>query len=220
MSAASVYAKLRKSGGPLIRTAEAAAALRTSTSSASRALRTLSERGLATRVRHGLWSLAPERQDPRLLAPEITRPYPSYVSFDSALAAHGAIDQIPQAIALASTGRPKRVKTNDATFVVHRLPVELFGGFEDRDGVALAKPEKALFDYLYVNQASGRGRRRLPELDLPASFSRQEVERWLARIPSKRLRTLVHHSLERTLVHAEYEDRRASPTAQERRRHH
>jgi len=219
MSAASVYATLRKSGGPLITTGEAAAALRTSTSSASRALRTLSERGLATRIRHGLWSLAPERQDPRLLAPEITRPYPSYVSFDSALAAHGAIDQIPQSIALASTGRPKRVKTNDATFVVHRLPAALFGGFEDRDGVALATREKALFDYVYVNQASGRGRRRLPELDLPASFSRRELERWSARIPSKRLRTRVHHSLERALVHAEYEDRRLSQTAQARRRH-
>src|SRR5437667_11747438 len=186
MSAASVYAKLRKSGGPLIRTAEAAAPLRTSTSSASRALRTLSERGLATRVRHGLWSLAPERQDPRLLAPEITRPYPSYVSFDSALAAHGAIDQIPQAIALASTGRPKRVKTNDATFAVHRLPVELFGGFEDRDGVALAKPATALFAHPYVHQASARGRPRLPEPDLPAPSPRQALERRVARIPPKR----------------------------------
>jgi predicted transcriptional regulator of viral defense system len=174
---------------------------------------------LAIRIRHGLWSLAPERQDPRLLAAEITRPYPSYVSFDSALAAHGAIDQIPQSIALASTGRPKRVKTRDATFVIHRLPVALFGGFEDRDGVALATPEKALFDYVYVSQARGRGRRRLPELDLPASFSRRELDRWLARIPSKRLRTRVHHSVERTLVHAEYEDRRLSGTAQARQRH-
>src|SRR5207245_7945503 len=105
-------------------------------------------------------------------------------------------------IALASTGRPKRVKTNEATFVVHRLPVELFGGFEDRDGVALATPEKALFDYVYVNQASGRGRRRLPELDLPASSSRQELERGVARIPSKRPRTLVHHAVRRTPVEA------------------
>ena len=100
-----------------------------------------------------------------------------------------------------------------------RLPAALFGGFEDRDGIALATPEEALCDYVYVNQASGRGRRRLPELDLPASFSRRELERWSARIPSERLRTRVHHSLERALLHAEYEDRRLSQTAQARRRH-
>jgi transcriptional regulator with XRE-family HTH domain len=51
--------------------------------------------------------------------------------------------------------------------------------------------EKALFDYFYVASASGRSRARTPELDLPASFSRKQVESWLVRIRSVRLRTRV-----------------------------
>ncbi len=48
-----------------------------------------------------------------------------------------------------------------------------------------------------------------PELDLPASFSRKEVEAWIARIRSARLRTLVAAAVSRALAHAEYEDARA-----------
>src|SRR5439155_21804429 len=91
----SVFAKLREIGAPTVTTRDAAAALRISTSSASRALRTLAQRGLARQIRHGLWSLADRPADPRLLAGEITRPHPADISLGSALAAHGVIDQIP-----------------------------------------------------------------------------------------------------------------------------
>jgi predicted transcriptional regulator of viral defense system len=202
VSSASVFAKLREIGAPTVTTREAAAALRVSTSSASRALRTLADRGLARQIRHGLWTLADRPADPRLLAGEITRPHPAYVSFASALAAHGVIDQIPREISLASTGRPKRVKTSQGIFVVHRVPPDLFGGYDLKDGVAIATPEKALFDFVYVSQASGRTRRRLPELDLPRSFSRREVERWIKRISSPRLQALVSGAVERSLKHA------------------
>ena len=202
MSAASVFAKLREIGAPTVTTREAAAALRISTSSASRALRTLAQRGLARQIRHGLWSLADRPADPRLLAGEITRPHPAYISFASALAAHGVIDQIPREISLALTGRPKRVKTSQGFFVVHRVPPGLFGGYDLKDGVSIATPEKALFDFVYVSQASGRTRQRLPELDLPASFSRREVDGWIKRISSPRLRELVNNGVKRALQHA------------------
>jgi predicted transcriptional regulator of viral defense system len=202
VSSASVFAKLREIGAPTVTTREAAAALRVSTSAASRALRILSERGLARRIRHGLWSLADRTPDPRLLASEITRPHPAYISFASALAAHGVIDQIPRDIALASTGRAKRVRTSLGTFVVHRVPPRLFGGYELDAGVQIATPEKALFDFVYVSQASGRTRQRLPELDIPRSFSRREVEVWIKRISSPRLRELVTKEVDRTLEHA------------------
>src|SRR5207302_2833526 len=127
---------------------EVAASLRVSASSASRSLRALANKGLVQRVRHGLWSLDPAGFDPRRVAAEITRPFPSYVSFASALAAHGGIDQLPREISLASTGRPKRLRTDYGTFVVHHLPAELFGGFEVKGDVALATPEKAIFDFV------------------------------------------------------------------------
>lgn len=210
MSAATIYATLLRLKVPLISTAEAAAALQTSGSAASRGLRTLEAQGLVRRLRHGSWILTDQSLDPRAIVAELTRPFPAYVSFQSALAARGAIDQIPREVSVASLAKPRRIETRLATYVIHRLPPALFGGFEDSGGVALASVEKALFDYFYVASASGRSRARLPELDLPASFSRKQLDWWLARIRSARLRTRVRTAIERALDHAEYEDARGS----------
>src|SRR2546428_9105733 len=195
VTAAASYSRLRALRSPVITTGEAAAALRVSTSAASRSLRTLAEQGLAQRIRYGLWSLAPEPIDPRRLASEITRPYPSYVSFESALSAHGMIDQLPRDISLASLDRAKRVKTSFATYVVRHLPPELFGGYEEQTGIPLATPEKALFDHFYVAYASAHPRRRLPELELPDGFSWAGVRKWLNRIRSASLRRRVEKPL-------------------------
>jgi predicted transcriptional regulator of viral defense system len=203
-----MYATLRRLLVPVLTTAEAAAALQTSGSAASRGLRTLEAQGLVRRLRHGLWILTDQSLDPRAIVAELTRPFPAYISFQSALAARGAIDQIPREISVASLAKPRRIETRLATYVIHRLPPALFGGFEESGGVALATVEKALFDYFYVASASGRTRSRLPELDLPASFSRKQLNSWLARIRSERLRTRVRAAIERALKHAEYEDAR------------
>jgi hypothetical protein len=121
---------------------------------------------------------------------------------------HGAIDQIPREISVASLAKPRRVRTALGTYSIHRLPPALFGGYEERDGIALATVEKALFDALYVACASGQPERRVPELDLPSTFSRDEVAAWVARIASRRLRTLVGAVVARALAQAEYEDAR------------
>ena len=172
MSAAAAYAALRTLRAPVVTTGEAAAALHVSDSSASRTLRTLTERGLLRRIRQGIWLVAPDAPPPGSIIGELTRPFPAYVSFQSALAMRGAIDQIPREITIASLGKPRRIRTTLGTYRVHHLPPALFGGSEERGGVALATAEKALFDSCYVACASGHPDRRLPELDLRASFSR------------------------------------------------
>lgn len=204
MSAAKTFARLRGLGAAMITTGEAAAALRLSKSSASRALRDLGKKGLVRRIRRGLWSLEPDL-DPHRLTGEITRPYPSYISFESALSAHGAIDQLPREITVATLGRPRRVRTSVATYRLHRLPPALFGGFEDKNGAVVATPEKALVDYFYVAHASGRRGRGLPELDLPADFSRSKAGSWLGRIRDPRLRERVRASVDEVLGTAEFE---------------
>lgn len=208
MSAVTAYVTLRDLGAPAITTGEAAAALRVSESSASRTLRTLEQRGLLRRVRQGLWLLDGEWSDPRAIVADLTRPFPAYVSFQSALALHGAIDQLPRETAIASLGKPRRVRTAVGTYVIHRLSPAVFGGFVERDGVPVATVEKALFDAVYVDCASGRSGHRLPELDLPADFSEPDLRAWTARIASPRLRTLVDAGVSRALTHAEYEDPR------------
>lgn len=207
MSSATTYAALRRLGAPIVTTGEAAAALRTSQSAASRSLATLARQGLVRRIRRGLWSMAAEPIDPRRLMAELTRPYPAYLSFSSALATHGAIDQIPREMGVASLGRPHRARTTLGTYAIHRLPPELFGGYEDLNGVPIATVEKAIFDHCYVACASGSPGRRLPELDLPPNFSGHRIDVWTAKIRSARLRTLVKSAVARVLEHAEREDR-------------
>jgi predicted transcriptional regulator of viral defense system len=159
-------------------------------------------KGLARRVRYGLWIVGTDPVDPRALVEELTRPYPAYVSFASALSAHGMIDQVPREISVASLDSAKRVPTTLGTYAVHHLPPELFGGWIERDGVKLALPEKALFDLAYIS-AVHRGRpRRVPELELPAGFDRDELERWLGRIASPRVRTLTSRGLRYALGRA------------------
>lgn len=188
--------------GPTVTTGEAAAALRISTSAASRLLSDFATHGLARRVRHGLWVLGTEPIDPRRLAEEVTRPYPAYISFGSALNFHQLIDQLPRDITVASLDRSKRVRTALVTFVVHHLPPDLFGGWVEEEGIKLATPEKALFDLCYVSAAHGARQPRIPELELPKDFDRGEMARWVERIASPRLRTLTSRGLQYALHRA------------------
>jgi hypothetical protein len=112
------------------------------------------------------------------------------------------IDQLPREVTVASLDRSKTVKTATATFAVRHLPPPLFGGFELQDGVPTATPEKALFDYYYVARASLRARRRLPELELPRSFSDRRLRTWIDRIDALRLRREVDASLNQALATA------------------
>jgi hypothetical protein len=82
------------------------------------------------------------------------------------------------------------------------VPPALFGGWIERDRVKLARPEKALFDLACVSAVHEGRVRRVPELDVPAGFDRDELGRWLSRIESPRVRTLTSRGLVRLLARA------------------
>ncbi len=188
------YASLARIG-PLLRTGEAAAALKVSVSQASRLLATLQSRNLARRIRHGLWLIGTDPVDPRALIEEVVRPHPAYLSFASALSSHGMIDQIPREISVASLAPARRVRTEVGTYSIHHVPPALFSGWVERDGIKVARPEKALFDIAYVSAVHLGRPRRVPELDLPSTFDHQAVAGWLGQIESARLRTLTSRGL-------------------------
>jgi predicted transcriptional regulator of viral defense system len=195
------YATLERLG-PVVATGEAAAALRMSVSSASRLLAGLAQEGHAVRLRNGLWSVGAQAPDPFTLAPELTRPHPSYVSFESALAYHGMIDQLPRDVTVASLDRARRIATSVGTLAIHHLPPALFGGWQETPRGRVAGPEKALFDIAYVG-AAHRGRaRHVPELELPAGFEVRALDEWAGRIESARIRTLTQRAIEQTLSRA------------------
>ena len=188
--------------GPVVRTSEAAAALRTSVSSTSRMLRSLEENGLARRVRSGVWSVGPDSPDPFMIAPELTRPHPAYVSFYSALNYHWMIDQIPREVSVASLDRARRITTNIGTFAIHHLPPELFDGWQETRRGRVARPEKAIFDICYASAAHRGITRRIPELELPARFDVGVIEALATRIESPRVRTLTRKAIEYAMSRA------------------
>ena len=198
------YARLRRLDRSVVTTSEAAAVWQTSGRTAGRRLEAMNESGLVRRLRRGLWALDPELPV-FAVAPFLTAPFPAYVSFWSAFARHQMIEQIPRQVSVASLDRARTVITSVGTFEIHHLAPELFGGFDgSEESGYLARPEKALFDSVYIRAASG-GRAYFPELSLPAGFEFGELEMWTGRIGSARLRTLVSRRLDEVLGAAERE---------------
>jgi predicted transcriptional regulator of viral defense system len=201
MRALDAYADLRRFGKPVFTTDDAAVRMRVPPSAASRTLARLAERGLLRRIRHGLWSIDAD-VDPLLLPEYLTAPLPSYVSLQSALYHHGMIEQIPQVVYAASLARTRRIATSIATFSIHRLVPEFFGGYDTdpRTHVKMATPEKALLDVLYLTAARSRLFARLPELELPRRFDVRACRRWIKRIPARYRRTMVARRLDAILA--------------------
>lgn len=134
--------------------------------------------------------MAPE-PSPYLVASWLTDPYPSYVSLYTALSRRGVITQIPRTIYIVSLANTKTLRTPVGTFSVHRLPPELFGGYEERNGERLATAEKAVFDTLYLARARGKRFSHLTEVDLPAGFRDEALSDWAAKTQDPRVRSFV-----------------------------
>lgn len=201
MRATEAYGEMLKLGRPVVETREAATRLSTSTSNASHLLRSTEEAGLVRHLRQGLWALDPD-VDPFVVAPYLTAPFPAYVSFWSALARHGMIEQIPRRIFVASLGRARAVTTAIGTYSVHQLVPELFAGYDGTpERGYLASPEKALFDSVYVRAPRGASM-FFPELSLPPNFDDKQLEQWVGQIQRPRLRTLVSRGLHAALEQA------------------
>jgi predicted transcriptional regulator of viral defense system len=188
--------------GPVVETREAAAALLRSVPSTSRTLGALAEAGHAHRIRHGLWSIGPTPPDPYWVVGDLTRPHPSYVSFQSALNFHGMIDQIPRDTTVASLDRARRITTTIGTYAVHHIPGELLGGWAKGPRGRVATPEKAIFDLAYISAARGAQPRRVPEIDLPAGFDRAAIDEWIAKIGDPRIATLTKRGVRQILARA------------------
>lgn len=183
-------------GRPIIETREAAVRLGISPGRASQVLRSSEQAGLIRNLRQGLWLLRRDI-DPFSVPPYLTAPFPAYVSFWTALARHGMIEQVPRQIFVASLDRTRIVETSIAQYSIHHLAPELFDGYEGSDETGyLAIAEKAFFDTVYLQAARGGGI-FLPELEYPAEFDDGKIEEWTARVSRPRLRTLVSRGIER-----------------------
>lgn len=209
MKVTDAYADLLRMGRPVVATREAAARWQVAQRAAGQRLRAMEEAGLVRRLRRGLWALD-LNLEPLAVAPYLTAPLPAYASFWSALHHHGAIEQIPRQVSLASPDRTRRIATTIGIFDVHHIAPELFDGYHgSAESGYVATVEKALFDTVYIRAAVG-SKAFFPELALPGDFDEARLDEWVGRIKAPRLRTLVKRRLREVLRGAVREDQPSS----------
>jgi predicted transcriptional regulator of viral defense system len=170
---------------PVVESRDIAALLKVSASNATTILRRLVRQGMIIHLSRGRW-LVNEKID-RLALPElISAPYPAYISMQSALFHHGLIEQIPSVVYAVTPARPRRLQTPMGTISFHRMPPELFKGFElpPRSDAKIATPEKALFDLFYLAPGRSRVFSTQPELTIPRRFQWQRLKEYTALVKS------------------------------------
>lgn len=190
--------RLKRLGTAGFETRDAAAALGVTAANANMILRRLADAGLLVHVSRGRWLQSAEA--PPFALPElISAPYPAYISLQSALFHHGIIEQVPAVIYAITLGRPRRVRTPRGVVSFHRLPPELFSGFEveDASGAKVATAEKALFDLLYLAPNRSRLFAKLPELEIPRKFRWTELAQYAAFVKSPSRRTYLVEAIAR-----------------------
>lgn len=181
--------RLRKLATPAVESRDVAALLQVSASNATTILRRLAAEGMIIHLSRGRWLVNPKID--RLAVPElISAPYPAYISLQSALFNHGMIEQIPSVIYAITPARPRRLQTPMGTISYHRMPPELFKGFELLSGsdAKIATPEKALFDLVYLAPGRSRLFSKLPELTIPSRFQWKRLKEYteLVKSPGRR----------------------------------
>jgi len=184
--------RLRTLATPAVETRDVAALLQVSASNATTILRRLAAERMVVHLSRGRW-LVNQKID-RLALPElISAPYPAYISLQSALFHHGVIEQIPSILYAVTPARPRRLQTPMSTISFHRMPPELFKGFELSTGsdAKIATPEKALFDLIYLAPGRSRVFSRLPELTIPRRFQWQRLKEYTELVKSSGRRAFI-----------------------------
>jgi predicted transcriptional regulator of viral defense system len=184
--------RLRTLATPAVESRDVAALLQVSASNATTILRRLAAEDMIIHLSRGRW-LVDQKID-RLALPElISAPDPAYISLQSALFHHGLIDQIPSILYAVTPGRPRRLRTPIATISFHRMPPELFQGFElsSASDAKIAIPEKALFDLIYLAPGRSRVFSKLPELTIPRRFQWQRLKEYTELVKSSGRRAFI-----------------------------
>ena len=137
--------------------------------------------GLLRRLGTGFYGLPDVAPDLERLGNEYC--FPSYLSFESALARFGVLSQSPYVLSFATPRRSRRLKLSWIEIEYRQLRTELFFGYELENGVYVALPEKALCDQLYM-KSLGRAELDVPSLNL-SPIRKSVLAEFLQRFPER-----------------------------------
>lgn len=192
--------RLADLNAPVFTTNDAAAALQLTRPHASKTLTRLAMARQVLQLRRGYWGF-PDKINPLMLPALLMAPAPCYISLQSALYAHGMISQLPLRMYAVSSARTQAFSTPLGAVSVHHVKPSFFAGFEvnERTGIAMATPEKALVDFLYLSPTRSRLFAALPELELPKGFRRSLALKFTRLIDSAGRRKIVSKQLDKLL---------------------
>jgi predicted transcriptional regulator of viral defense system len=90
---------------------------------------------------------------------------PNYLSFEYALARYGILNLVPYTLTFATTRKTKNYLLQKKRIEFRQISPELFFGFEMKNGIYIASPEKAFLDQVYF-ATRGKARLDFDELDI------------------------------------------------------
>jgi predicted transcriptional regulator of viral defense system len=90
---------------------------------------------------------------------------PNYLSFESALAKYGILNLIPYTLTFATTRKTKTYTIEKREIEFRQISSQLFFGFEMKNGIYIASPEKAFLDQVYF-VVRGKATLDFDELDI------------------------------------------------------
>ncbi|MBF0569304.1 MAG: hypothetical protein HQL18_00810 [Candidatus Omnitrophica bacterium] len=152
--------------------------------------------GDVVQIRRGLYCLAQKyRRRPLDLFEAAQKIYgPSYISFESALSYHGWIPEAVRSVTSASFGKAKEFSSEVGVFSFRRVPVNIFFEGVERlpNGVLIARPFKALLDYIYIYKKDWIGiepviKSLRVDSDLLGKVSRAEIRKHMSNYSQKRV---------------------------------
>lgn len=137
--------------------------------------------GVLKRLRRGIYQLESKFLNLERVAQETY--FPSYLSFESALALYGVISQQPYTLTFATTKKTKKITIDNREVNYRKIKKELFWGYYLKDGIYLAEKEKAFLDLLYL-VTRGKSKADLDEIDFK-KLSPQKINLYLKEFPSE-----------------------------------
>jgi predicted transcriptional regulator of viral defense system len=107
---------------------------------------------------------------------------PNYLSFESALARYGILNLIPYTLTFATARKTKNYTLQNKEIEFRQISPKLFFGFEMKNGIYIASPEKALLDEVYFS-VRGKATLDLDELNIK-TLSRKILKDYSQRFPA------------------------------------
>lgn len=109
---------------------------------------------------------------------------PSYISFESALNFYGILPQFPYQVTSATVKKTTEKIINGKSFGYFHLQKSLFWGYEKKNEILIAQPEKALLDQMYLS-AKGIKRLDLDEYNLE-TINLLKLKEYIKKYPQTR----------------------------------